>query len=93
MFAAFRLFKNGDFLPIFKPLALAWFAYFAPHWVRLMLSRFAACHWFNCITFVFGCLRITLQIIDNRGLFRGSKPFKQILAALVLQADKNAVIP
>ena len=50
-------------------------------------------HWFNCMALVLYRLRITWQIIDNEALFRGFKPFKQILAGLVLQADKNAVIP
>jgi hypothetical protein len=66
--------------------------------LRLFLTISAAAYllaryWFNCMALVLYRLRITWQTIDNRGLFRGFKPFKQILAGLVLQAIKTPVIP
>ena len=66
--------------------------------LRLFLTISAAAyllmrHWFSCMALVLYRLRITWQTIDNRALFGGSEPFKQILAALVLQAIKTPVIP
>jgi len=71
---------------------LAW-PLFARFWVGIGLALVFVRRWVYWIGFVLYCLRITAQTIDNRALFRGFEPFKQILAGLVLQAIKTPVIP